>query len=212
MRILFILLACLPGLEAEIIDRIALTVDGQVITETQIDEELRVTAFLNREPVVDTVEKRRAIANQLARQVVIRGEMDVSHYAQPDPESGSAYLEKLIQTFGGNSNFDSELKRYQLTREALLEHLAFQMATLRFIEYRFRPDFNISDADIRASYQTRLETWKRHHLNSPPPSLEQDYESIRESLIQSRTDEILTNWLEQRLARAAVVFVDKSLH
>jgi hypothetical protein len=46
-RVLFFACLLLPGARAEVLDRIAIVVGRNVITELQIDEELRVTAFLN---------------------------------------------------------------------------------------------------------------------------------------------------------------------
>ncbi len=58
MRFAAAILCLLLTAQAEIIDRIAVTVGNQVITELQIDEELRVTALLNHEAqVVRNLEK-----------------------------------------------------------------------------------------------------------------------------------------------------------
>ena len=57
---------------AEIIDRVAVSVGNQVITEDQIGEEIRVTAFLNHEtPDLSPAQKRRA-AERLIEQALVR--------------------------------------------------------------------------------------------------------------------------------------------
>ena len=52
-----ILIACL-AVAAEIIDRIAVTVDNRVITESEIMRQIRITAFLNgKQPVFSAADK-----------------------------------------------------------------------------------------------------------------------------------------------------------
>ena len=55
----------------------------QVITELQLDEEIRVTDFLNKEPIIRDTTARRAAADRLVQQLLIRREMDVSRYPLP---------------------------------------------------------------------------------------------------------------------------------
>ncbi|MEI9976953.1 MAG: hypothetical protein WDO73_35815 [Ignavibacteriota bacterium] len=50
------------GLHAEIIDRIAVSVGNQAITTSDVDREIRVTAFLNRSEPDFTPAGRRATA------------------------------------------------------------------------------------------------------------------------------------------------------
>src|SRR5580704_9167665 len=52
-------------LSAEIINRIVITVGNQVITQSQIDDEIRVTAFLNRDQVDLSPAARKQAAARL---------------------------------------------------------------------------------------------------------------------------------------------------
>jgi len=64
--IFWILLVVFPSaLFPEIIDKIVITVANQVITQSQIDDEIRVTAFLNREKVDLSAEARKQAAARL---------------------------------------------------------------------------------------------------------------------------------------------------
>lgn len=211
MRAFFLTLCFLSSLHAEVIDRLAVTVEREIITELQIDEEIRVTAFLNHQEVNRSLDARRAAADRLINQLLVKHEMELSHYPLPDAEDVNAYAARVRAAFEETSNFDQELGAYQLTNDTLREHLALQLAMLRFVEFRFRPDVTVSDKEIEASYEQKLAVWKGDHPGAPAPSLASWRDSIRQSLLKTRTDEILNIWLEENRKQWNIVYLDKSL-
>ncbi len=205
---LFLSLACC--LHAEIIDRLAITVGQRVITEKQLDEEIRVTAFLNREQLSHTSAARRVAADRLVEQLLVKREMELSHYPLPDAEDVEAYFTQIRIGLDSATPFTQSLSEYDLTESTLKEHLALQLTALRFVEYRFRPDIGISDADMQAFYKRKVAAWKADHPGIPP-SLESLRDSIREALLEQRTDEVLIAWLEESRKLVSIVYLDKSL-
>jgi hypothetical protein len=209
-RLLLIVCVLLP-LRAEILDRIAITVGRQVITDLQLDEELRVTAFLNHQPVTRDSQSRRAAADRLIQQLLVRREMELSHYPPPEPAEIDKFFEQVRNTLPAGTDFNAALREYDLTEAVLKEHLAMQLTTLQFIEFRFRPDLGVSPTDIENYYQRELLTWKAQHPGQRPPTLADSKESIRKVLAEQRTDEALNTWLEERRKQVSVVYLDKSL-
>ena len=189
------------ALKAEIIDRVAIVVDQQVITESEINEEIRVTALLNRQPVQEKEEDRRSAADRLVQQLLIKREMDLGNYPAPTAEDVQKYYDQLSQSFGGSDSFRRALAKDLLTEETLKRHLALQLTALRFIEYRFRPDFNVSEEEINA-YR------KRH---STLTAAELSHDAVREALIEERTDQILAAWLEESRKQINIMFLDQAL-
>lgn len=187
--------------KAEIIDRIAIIVDQQVITESQINEEIRVTSLLNRQPVQVKEEDRRSASDRLVQQLLVKREMDLGNYPAPTAEEVQKYYDQLSQTFGGLDRFRRAIADYQLTSETLEQHLALQLTTLRFIEYRFRPDFNISEEEIIA--------YRKSHSNLT--TAESSHDAVREALIEERTDQILAAWLEESRKQVDINFLDRAL-
>ncbi|MBV8072303.1 MAG: hypothetical protein JO270_20545 [Acidobacteriaceae bacterium] len=204
-------MTCLAAtLHSEIIDRLLITVgQHRVITELQLDEELRVTAFLNGTPVVRDAETRRQAADRLVEQLLIRREMDLSRYPLPDAKEVSSYLEQMQSRFGTPEEFRERMGAYDLTEEVLREHLAFQLTTVRFIEYRFSSDLSVSDDDIRNYYQNEAARDKQAGKN--PPAFAAVEESIRQKLVEQRTDQALDNWLEETRKQVNIVYLDKTL-
>lgn len=134
LALIFALASC-----AAIVDRIAIVIDRQVITQSQIDEELRVAAFLNQETLKGDTPSRHAAADRLVAQHLIAREMEISNDLKPTLAEVDAYLQQVKNTLGAAS-FQSDLATYGLTERVLREHLALQLTTLKFVDYRFRPE------------------------------------------------------------------------
>ena len=117
-------------LGAAIVDRMAVIVGQQTITQLQLDEEIRVTALLNKRPV--------------ARQ---------SRYPLPSEQDVNQYVEQIRTQNGGQAGLAKALATHDLTESSLRQHLESQLVALRFIEYRFQPDAAVSDEDIEAAYR-----------------------------------------------------------
>ena len=196
---------------AEIVDRLAITVGREAVTELQLDEELRVTAFLNRQPIVRDLNARHAAVDRLVQQLLVRHEMEVSRYPLPDEEDVNKYFGQIRSGFGSGAQFEEALVRYGLTEGSLREHLALQLTTLRFIEFRFQPEVSVSEAEIRAAYEREVVGWKAAHSGSPPPTLGGSRESIRRNLVEEHIDRALDAWLQERRRRVRVVYVDAAL-
>ena len=154
---LFLLLLC--PLRSEIVDRVAITVGRQVITEIQIDEELRVTAFQNHAPISRSAEIRRAAANRIVAQILVEREMQFSHYPGPEAADVDRYLQQIRGTFVSNTVYEQALREYRLTEPILKQHLTTQLATLSFIELRFRPNLDVSDSEREERTDQILDTW-----------------------------------------------------
>ncbi len=210
MKPVFITLCLAAIAGAGIIDRIAITIGHEVITELQLDEELRVTAFLNHHPIVRDGNTRRAAADRLIQQLIVRREMEVSRYPLPDAKDISAYFDQVRGDYEDAAQFGKALEAYSLSDEILRDHLALQLTTLRFIEYRFQPEVDITDAEVRSAYEREVATWKTAHSGAAP-SFEAARDWIRSSLREERIDSALDAWLQARRRREHIVYTDTSL-
>jgi hypothetical protein len=208
----FLLLSCFAlAVRPEIVDRMALVVGQQILTELQLDEEIRVTAFLNRQPVVRDPATRRAAADRLVQQMLIKREMDLSHYPFPESAEVNQYMNGIQRQQGlDGAAFTRALSEYQLTQEILKDHLALQLTTLRFIQYRFQPDIDVPETAIINRYKADIVNWSARHPG-PPPTLEQSKDSIREALLEERTDNALNAWIQEARKRVYIRYLDKSL-
>ncbi len=202
--------AGLGPLCAEIIDRIAITTGNQVITESQIDEEIRITAFLNHEkPEIDASSRRQA-AGRLVEQTLVKREMDLSHYPPPQPGDADTALADVKAAYPSEAEYAAALESYGITEADLKRRLLWQFTLLRFIEYRFRPGIQIPDADVQTYYRQQVSGWEQQGIK-PIPSLEDSRDQIEEILTQKRIDQALDQWLADTRKQAAVSYRDPSL-
>ena len=210
MRLLFLFAFSAFALQGEIVDRLAIAVGREVITELQLDEELRVTAFLNHQPVIRDLEARRTAADRLVEQFLIRHEIELSRYPLPTEEQVTAYVDSVRMEQGGPDAFKTALASYNLGEEALKQHLALQLSTMRFVDYRFASDTAVPDSAIEAAYRREIENWKEMHRDNPP-TLDAAREGIRKTLTAERADAALESWLAERRKQLTIVYRDKTL-
>jgi hypothetical protein len=211
------LLACflvigsgLGTLSAEIIDRIAITAGNQVITASQIDEELRITAFLNREKLDVNPDTRKQAASRLIEQALVKREMDLSHYPLPQAGDASAALAGVKATYPNQADFAAALESYGVSEADLTRRLLWQFTLLRFIDYRFRPGIQIPDADVQTYYRQQVSGWEQQGIK-PIPTLEDSRDQIEEILTQKRIDQALDQWMADARKQAAVTYRDAAL-
>ena len=195
---------------ADVIDRVAIAVGRHVITETQLDEEILVTAFLNEKPISRDLPSRRAAADRLIEQFLIQRELETSHYPPPAAADVDAYRAKVQSQLGGATSFARSLQQYGLSESILHEHLALQLTILRFVESRFQSDLPVTDAEIEMFYTNELLKAGTDSSIVPTPS-SKSRDSVRQIIAEQHTDAALKAWLDDARRRFAIVFLDKSL-
>lgn len=158
MRICFSQLLLVLAAMAGIVDRVAVVVGGTVITESEVLDDLRLTEFLNNQPLDLSPAQRRAAAERLVDQQLIRKEMEIGRYAAPSATEADAMLRSLRQQrFSSDAEFRAALERYGITGNQLQRHLLWQLTVMRFTDSRFRsvtpeePEPSANRADPNAS-------------------------------------------------------------
>ncbi len=76
----FALFCSLAGAQTALLDRLAASVNNKAITEDEVIEEIRVTAFLNRQEPDFSPDARRAATERLIDQYLVRQEIDIGGY------------------------------------------------------------------------------------------------------------------------------------
>ena len=151
-RIMVLLLFGWTARGGDVIDRIAVIVGKHVVKLSDIDRDLRVTAFLNRQPLVENAEARRKAADRLIDQQIIRDELATGGYSRPTDADAAAMLQQV--------RTKQALATYGLTEGELRAHLLWQLTVLRFIEQRFQPGVMVTDDQVRSYYDNRPEARK----------------------------------------------------
>ena len=197
-------------LSAEIIDRLVITVGNQVITQSQVDDDVRVTAFLNRDKLDLSADARKQAAGRLIEQALIKREMDLSHYPLPELSDAGESLQSIKAMYSSDVEFQDALERYGISPDELTRRLWWQLTLLRFIDYRFRPGIQIPPADVQAYYRQQLSEWEQKGIK-PIPSLDESRDQIEEILTQKRIDQALDQWIKDTRSQVRTTYLDPVL-
>jgi len=204
--LLFLFAASAP-LSAEVIDRMAISVGNQVITQSQIEEEVRVTAFLNNEKVGLSADQKKKAAARLIEQALIKREMDLSRYPLPALSDADSALKDIQSHYPSQAAFEQALADHGITAAQLQEHLWWQLTVLRFVDYRFRPGIQISDSEVQAYYQQQVSKWQQQGVKTVP-SLSDQRAEIEEILTDQQIDENLDRWLADSRKQVPIRYLD----
>ena len=124
-----------------VIDRVAVVVGKTVFTESEVLENLRITEFINGDLLDLSPAKRREEADHLVDQQLLRSEMEVTHFASPEPAEADRLLQQFIKKrFPNVEEFRVALQRYGITEDQLKQQLLWQLQVVRFIDFRFRSE------------------------------------------------------------------------
>lgn len=196
---------------AVIIDRIAVTLDNQAITASEIILEIRITAFLNGDALDFSPDARRKAANRLVEQKLIRREMQVGRYTSPSPEEVEPMLNEIrAQRFPGAGEYGEALAKYGISEEELKSHLLWQLTLLHFIEIRFRPAVEVTDAQIQAYFNQNLAELQKRAGTSRKLTLDDLRDQIRGILTEQGADKQLDEWLAEARKRTRIEFHEEA--
>jgi DNA-binding transcriptional ArsR family regulator len=194
-----------------VVDRIAVIAGKHVIKASDIERDLRVTEFLNREPLSITADRKRKAADRLIDQAIIRDEISTGEYHRAADADAKGMLEQIRKDrFGGSeARFRQALAPYGLSEEQLQEYLLWQLTVLRFIDERFRPAVLVTDDDVRSYYDQHLTELKREYpSDSSFATLEP---KIRTSLEGQKVNEEFESWLDGARKRQRIEYIQGAL-
>lgn len=200
-------MAAVPGpAGGEVVDRLAVTVNKQVITERQILEDLRVTAFLDhREPEFSGPARRRA-AERMVDLILILQEASDRRVELPGEDEAERLLARVKEEYG--AQYESALRRYLVTESEVKAHLLAGFRALRFSLDRFRLEVEIDEEDLRSYYEKMV----REHQPSANevPSFEASRAQIGALLRSDRSTDALNQWLLMTRAEAQIVYRERA--
>ena len=196
--------------QGTVLDRVVAVVNGDVILESDVDEERRF----------EQIQPYRRIAAEFSREQAIERLIDrtlILQQAQLEPEDAisdealDAQLATLRKDIPECKQYHCEtdagwqkfLADHGFTVEEFRERWRQRMELLRFIEVRFRNGIRISDDEIKAYYEkTMLPEYAKQHVT--PPKLETISKRIEEVLLQQQVSNLLQDWLKSLRAQGSV--------
>jgi len=196
---------------AEIIDRIVVTVDERIITLSDVVQEIRVAALLDGAPLEFTAQRKRQAAERLVENLLLARDMELTRFPPPAPAEAEEFIRQIRNSRKLEpAAWQGELARYGVSEALLREHLARRLAVLRYIEFRFRPEVQVSETEIRQYAQTRLMA-----LPGVAPGAVPSYDEARRAaeaaLAAQRVDQLVDAWLKDARRRARIRYREAAL-
>jgi hypothetical protein len=195
------------------LDRVVAIVNGDLILESDVDEERRFAVFQPYSEPTGSFSRSQAIQRLIDRTLILQQAKEQPRKPITDAEvrANLADLRKDIlackqykcDTPEGWNQF---LKDNGFTEEELLQHWRDRMETLQFIEDRFRMGIRISDQEAK-DYYTKTLLPKYAERKATPPKFDSISDRIREILLQQQVGALLDDWLKALRASGDVRMV-----
>jgi peptidyl-prolyl cis-trans isomerase SurA len=196
----------------EVLDRLVAVVNGDVILESDVDEERR---FEQVQPYrsVPTFTRERIMERLIDRTLILQQEAlepeeDVS---DKDLDAQIATLRKDIPACGQyhcgtEDGWKKYLGDHGFTEAEFRARWKQRMNLLKFIEVRFRNGIAINNSEIKAYYEkTMLPEYAKRNVT--PPKLDTIRPRIEEVLLQQQVGALLRDWLKSLRAQGSVKII-----
>jgi len=198
--VLFLALVLPMAAQAVLVDRIAVAVGDKIVTESEIDLRIRLSAFQNKEKADFSLTSRRRAAQELIDQRLVEREMDVGHYPRLEATRRKALLAEYQVDPG---TLDKALAAYGLKPQDLEEDLGRQSDLLTFLTLRFRPAVQVTDPDVQKYFA--------ENVPKGAGTLNEMRAEIQQKLTNERADKELDLWLQDQRKRTKIEYLEKDL-
>ena len=201
-----ILLVAMPA-GAATLDRIAVTVDQSVISERDIEEEIRIAAFLDgRKPDAASFSEvpKRAASDRLIDQYLVLQDAAVTRANLASMTDVAPLLAPIQARYRSAADFQAALAAAGITATELDNHLLAGLKMLRYTDLRFRPEVQISE-EAERSFYTKLAA-EAAEKKTPVGDFEQSRPQIEKLLTDQQVMDSLDRWLKMTRADARIVY------
>jgi hypothetical protein len=196
--------AAIMAARAAIIDRIAVSVGNRVITATDLDREIRITAFLNNAKPDFSAANKRKTAERMVDQTLIRSEIEISRYLLPTAGEVDAALKALKDRYPDEAAYRGALSQHGISEDELRTMLLWQLTLVRFIDARFRPGIQISAEQIQKYFNEHVRPSLEQAHPGKPASLDDYREGIEQTLTGEAANQQVEQWLKDARGRTRI--------
>jgi len=178
----------------ESLDRIAVTIGQHVIPESEVILDLRVAAFLDgASPDLSGAQKRKA-ADRLVDQYLVLADAAATRAPLPSEADVEPLLAPVKARYPSEAEYRAALEQAGITETQLKAHLLAGLRMLRYTDLRFRGEVQITDEDVRNSYNT-LAAESKQNSSAQTPDLEASRAQVEKLLTDQGVMQALDRWL-----------------
>ncbi len=181
---------------AETLDRIAVTVGRHVISEHDILQDIRISAFIDSKAPDFSADQKRKAAERLVDQYLVLEDATETRVPPPPAADVAGLLTPIKTRYTSDQEYRAALAQAQISEAELSEQLLAGLRMLRYTDLRFRPEVQLSEETLRAYY----------NKVSPPQTFEASRGDIEKLLTDQQTMQALDRWLDMTRSEAAIVY------
>jgi len=201
----------MPSTAGTELDRVVAIVNGDLILDSDVDQERRFAALLPYGEASGVYVRGKAIERLINRDLILQ-----QSRLEPENEITDGDAAKDLDAFRKaiptckefhcetQAGWDKFLAGEGFNEQSLLVLWKERMEVLAFIEQRFRMGIKIDPKQIKSYYDnTMLPLYAAKHVTPPP--LDSVSQRIQEVLLQQQVSSLLDDWLKSLRAQGSVV-------
>jgi len=185
---------------AELVDRVAAVVNGQVITLSEVEQRAAPELARMQVPMAERAEARQKVLKQaldvLIGEKLLEAQVKELNIEISDQEIDLGIQDVLKQNHLEQAQFEQALRSEGYTMASYREFMRGHMAKMKLINAKVRAAVNVSDEDLKAEYaswakqqQGEVEVHARHILIPVKPAAPQEEVEKARAKAQALADE-----------------------
>jgi hypothetical protein len=197
---------------ADIIDRIAASVGSRVITRTDLEREIRVTAFQDGIKPDLSPEHKKAVLQAMIEQKLIEVELENSRFPLPDLAELTPAIEQFKKAhFKDEADYRQSLATAGITEQDFQSALLWQRTLLLFIQVRFESGVQLNDQEVADYFDKTVKPAAEAAHPGVPVVLEDYRTQIEAKLTGERANRQMDTWLAEAKRRTEITIHPEAL-
>lgn len=205
-----------PG-QPQTLDSVVAVIGGDVLLASDIDEEVRFSAFLPYTATAQSNTRMNAAERLIDRTLILQQErlQPGAPVTDKDVDRRIAELRNQIPACArANCATEEGWKKYLsdhgFTEEEVRERWRQRLEILAFIDERFKQGIRIGKPEIQTYYETKLvPQFEKEKVKAPP--LESISPRVEEILLQQKVSSLLFDWLQTLRDQGSVHILDPTI-
>lgn len=180
------------------------------VKDSDIERDIRITEFLNGQPLKIGPAERKAAATRLLDQTFIRREIRIGDYPTATMQQADKELDTLKkERFHTQAAFQEALRRYDLNELELRTQFEWQLTVLQFIDARFRPAAYVGEDEIQKYYTEHTAALRQKFPGKT--SLTELRQDIQDILAGEKVNQLFFSWLDDQHKNTKIQYFEQSL-
>ncbi|MBZ5530600.1 MAG: SurA N-terminal domain-containing protein [Acidobacteriia bacterium] len=202
-----LLLLVSAACSAQIVDRMVAVVNGRVILQSELDQEVRVEFMMQGAPLAKrTPQDTLAALDRLIDRALLDQQIMNTAMVDPAPEQVAEQVKSVRAQVPGaatDEGWKKLLQDYGLIRQDIEDYVTSQVRLLSFIDLRFRGLVRVDKVAITTYYQEKFlpELRKQGHPEQPLADVSGQIEKL---LVDQNINEMLNTWLQTLRSQARI--------